>query len=80
MMLAQPKEVGVMGGCCGMGEMQLQLAETSCSRLQTLTMLPPSGLNFQSGFHQRVFLCLTMKNIQNRDKRPEPQTQNPAKS
>lgn len=33
MMLAQPKEVGVRGGCCGMGEMQLELAETSCSRL-----------------------------------------------
>lgn len=48
---------------------------------QNLTMLPPTGKNFQSGSHQYcVFRPLTMKNTENPRRRPEPQAQNPAKS
>ena len=61
-MLARPDEEGAgRGGGCeqwGFGERQNRQKDLRVQDFQNLTMLPPTGHNFQGGFYQYWFLTL----------------------
>lgn len=64
MMLAGSDEVEVGGGWMlrRWGKAARIGKDLGAREFQTLTMLPPTGQNFQGGFHPYcVFLLLTMK-------------------
>lgn len=85
MMLARPDEVGP-GGCggCGLllrGAGKAEQAKTSeLKTSKTLQCCHLQAKTFQADSINVVFRRFTMKNMPNRGRRPEPQTQNPAKS
>lgn len=82
MMLARPDEVGAgWGGQCEHeGKATRTGRDVGAQPSKTLQCCHLQAETFKADSINIVFLPLTMKNIQNCGRRPEPQTQNPVKS